>query len=236
MAAGFIPMSGFADPRGTLVRIDDAAAPALARLARMFPAAFGRALGHLGSLIRGLIREAMEQGGPEGRAWPERARMTRLNRMGVLKSGRAAKTLDRWVRSKRLQLSVFDPEAGGRPSRNAFGRLGGAVRYRLEKAKLQVQIGWLNASAARYGRAVAIGGRGTRGVFQYRGRQPVTPQMRKAFWAAGVPLAADTRFIGQEERPLIKPVFDQVAPRIRPLIEQRVAFYLGGASAWGRAA
>ena len=230
LTESFRPLAWGSDPRGTLVRIDDQAAPALARLYRQFPVAFLRFLSWLGAEIRGEIQRAMENDGPEGQAWPERARMTRLSRMGILKQGRAAKRLDRWTRSKKLSRSVFDPDAGGRASRNTFGRLKGAVRYRLDRGRTVLQIGWLNASAARAGRAVATGSRGTARQFQFHGRQPVTPQMRKAFWAAGVPLAADTRFIGQEERPLIKPVYDQYAPRILPLAEARIAFYLGIAS------
>ena len=108
------------------------------------------------------------------------------------------------------------------------GRLQNALRYRYFDDQQRVQIGTLTRSAGAFLGAVQGGRRGSRGVFQFEGEQPVTPAMRRAFWAAGVPLAKDKRNIEQPERPLVGPVYRVVQPEIGPIIEQRILDILQG--------
>ena len=72
------------------------------------------------------------------------------------------------------------------------------------------------------------GRRGAKGAFEFARVQPVTPKMRRAFWAAGIPLAKSTRELRQEPRPLVAPVYQQVSPRLEAYIVGKIREYLEG--------
>lgn len=108
---------------------------------------------------------------------------------------------------------------------NMGGNLQKALRYKMVNDK-RVDIGAVSPSAAAYLAALQAGRRGARGRFEYQGRQPVTPAMRRAFWAAGVPLAADTRELVQQPRPLVLPVYQQWSPRLEAYIIGKIEAYL----------
>ncbi|WMW64396.1 hypothetical protein [Nitratidesulfovibrio liaohensis] len=114
-------------------------------------------------------------------------------------------------------------------SRNPMGgRLQNAMRYKYYDDTMRVQIGALSRSASGFLVAVQAGRRGTRGVFQFEGNQPITPTMRRAFWAAGVPLAKSTHALEQPQRPLVGNVYRKWQPQIPGIIEQRVADIVAG--------
>lgn len=56
----------------------------------------------------------------------------------------------------------------------------------------------------------------------------MTPAMRRAFWAAGVPLAKDTRELKQEPRPLVAPVYRAFSPRLEAIIVGKIQACLAG--------
>ena len=106
------------------------------------------------------------------------------------------------------------------------GRLVNAMRYKMMNAK-RVDVGAVTPSAAPFLEAVQAGKRGTDNRFQYTGSQPVTPAMRRAFWAAGVPLGKDKTSLEQPERPLVEPVYRQCMPEVERLMLERIRERLG---------
>lgn len=95
-----------------------------------------------------------------------------------------------------------------------FGALVQAVGYLREKAKFQVSIGWLSKAAARLG-----------GMLQAGFRTRVTHRMRRKFIKSGYSLGAKPE-IETPARPLIRPVYNAMLPRIGPRIEARIQKYL----------
>jgi len=108
-----------------------------------------------------------------------------------------------------------------------FGaRMTNTIRYKHYPQQMRVRVGTLSPSTSRYLMAVQGGLRGSRGIFQFSGSQPITPDMRRAFWAAGVPLRKDKTTLQQPQRPLVEPVYRALEPQIPKLIEARVRFLL----------
>lgn len=238
----------------TLFRIDDEAHAYLARLADTFPKEFARAMRHLGFRIQQEMKRAIRQeSSAPGTRWQPLSRMHVARRMDQLKAGYADAETGRWTHGKRWGLKRRRRGAGEnrhsmpdamnrwrgsisfrRGPSSMGGRLQNALRYRYFDDQQRVQIGALTRSAGVFLSAVQGGLRGSRGVFQFDGSQPVTPSMRRAFWAAGVPLAADKRSIEQPERQLVGPVYRAVEPQIGPIIEQRILDILQGRTRGGR--
>lgn len=112
-------------------------------------------------------------------------------------------------RDKAGGWSMADNPFQGQP----FGALVQAVGYLREKAKFQVSIGWLSKAAARLG-----------GMLQAGFRTRVTHLMRRRFIRAGYRLGKSE--IVSPARPLIRPVYSAVEPRIGARIEARIQKYL----------
>lgn len=243
--------TAFGDVAGsdsTLFRVDDEAQAYLARLADTFPKEFARALRHVGWRIQQQLKRTIRQeSGAPGTRWQPLSRMHTARRMDQLKAGYADAETGRWTHGKRWGLKRRGRNAGDdahsipdafsrwrgsisfrRGPSSMGGRLQNALRYRYFDDQQRVQIGALTRSAGAFLGAVQGGRRGSRGVFQFEGEQPITPSMRRAFWAAGVPLAKSKRSIEQPERPLVGPVYRVVQPEIGPIIEQRILDILQG--------
>lgn len=234
----FTPLSGGTE----IFSISEDAAPQLYALAQQFPKEVDKALKSLGFYIHGSMKAVMRAGGPAGSPWAKRSRMHVYRRMDLLKAGQADAVTGQWTHGKRFRLKsrlgykrVQDARAkmldrwqgrGILRDEKAFsGRMYNAIRYRLVQSG-QIEIGALNPSAAMFLAAVQEGRRGSKGAFQFVRTQPVTPAMRRAFWAAGIPLAKDKTVIGQEERPLVPPVFDRVRPEIEAYLVGKISKYL----------
>jgi len=119
---------GFHAGGGTLYRINDGITPAMAMLARTFPAELNRALASLGWILRKKMREAIRAGGPPGTSWPKSAGIGKLQRRG-----------DRAWRTR-----------ASNPNTGHFGHLYMAVAYLREKSAQRVRIGFLSKESARY--------------------------------------------------------------------------------------
>ena len=50
--------------------------------------------------------------------------------------------------------------------------------------------------------------------------------MRRAFWAAGVPLAKGKTMLNQPERLLVSPVYKAFEPKIKGIIEEKVLYII----------
>lgn len=236
------PTQSFCSPRaygGTLVRVEDQAGPMLRQLARDFPNEYRRALGRVGYHLQQEARTAMQTGGTSiGEEWPDRSLlaqykpfqrlrkdMWRTGKRQGLARGRQA----RGGGSLELALTKNSPLLAGSPNRKprnfGAGRLSGALRYRVERNAGRVRIGFLTTSAARYAAALMSGELvgGASGT-----NRPVTEKMRRMFWAAGVPLAKDTKTLTQEPRPLIRPLFRNEMQKSLRMMELSIRAYLRG--------
>ncbi|MCA1990380.1 MAG: hypothetical protein LDL07_14775 [Desulfarculus sp.] len=199
----FIPSGG---PTGTLVKINDTAAPLLAHLADNFPGEFSRAVRHVGWRLRQAMVESAYHGSVVGHGWPP---ITDLQKQRVLDRARAE-------------------DAGGRMRKGLtpwhFGHIARAVAYKWESDAMRVRVGWLSRSSARLAAQVQAG-------FD----TPVTPKMRKFFWAAGVkPPAGNT--ISSPPRPLVYPLFLASRAWIEQTITDRVFEILANAHSGARRA
>lgn len=224
--------------RGSLfdVRVDDGSTPWLKALSATYPKEFQRALRSAGFWLRAELQKAMSSDGATiGEDWEKPAMMTRYRRITLLKRGKWSERLGRWTRSKKLalrrgdSLDFFSGKNFRPRSEHPFGgKLESAVRVRLTKD--QVQVGFISKSAAAFASAVQDGRRGSRFGFEYSKAQPIGENMRRMFWAAGIPLAKGTTRLNQPRRPLVKPLFDRRKAEIAARIETRMEAYLLGLS------
>jgi hypothetical protein len=218
------------------LRLEDETGPYLEFLKRSFPREMRRALRSLGFWMRGEMRAAIWSGGSSiGESWPERADATRSRRLTLLKAGKYSERRGRWTRSKKLNLvrgERLDLSTGrkGRPlGPEPFGnKLAAAVRYKLQPEFDRVQIGFLSPLAIRFAEAVQEGRRGARRNMTYTETQPMGENMRRMFWAAGIPLARGRRTLRQEKRPLVEPLFRRRQAEINRRLSARVEAYLRG--------
>jgi hypothetical protein len=225
---------------GQLLRISQTDTPELYALAKSFPEALSSALGSLGYFIHNQIKSALLSGGPSGIKWVELSKMHIYRRMDLWRQGEVDPITDKFVHGKRFYLKkrIGNKKVSGNMnmmerwkgrgitrSRHAMnGRLAYSIRYK-KYTDARVEIGSVNDRPAKFLAAVQGGKRGSRGVFQFSGMQPITPSMRRAFWAAGVPLKKSTTSITQKERPLIAPIFRAVSPEIENIIVMKMSDY-----------
>lgn len=230
---------------GTFYKVLESAAPELYVMAQKFPKAFSRALKSAGYTLRTRLKRALgNSDDPIAAQWAERSRMHIYARMDLLKAGAVEKATGSWTHGRRFRLKRRigytwvsgntrlmerwrGANRGSQRSRVAMGgKLKNAMRYTMINP-MRVDVGAVTPSAAKYLEAVQAGRRGTRGIFQYRHSQPITPAMRRAFWAAGVPLKKGKTMLKQEERPLVVPVYQEFSPRLERYILDKIAQYLG---------
>jgi hypothetical protein len=238
-AEDFTPFSG----DSTFFKITRDATPELYALVEKFPAAFSSALKSFGWFIRGEMESALMQGGPKNATWPALSKMHVYRRMDLLKAGQIDDLSGQWVHGRRFYLKKrlgYQRVKGNerlmdrwkvqsrtflRGTSAMGGRLVTAVRYQMIN-KNRVDIGALNPSAAMFLAAVQAGARGSRGAFQFTGTQTITPAMRRAFWAAGIPLAKGKTVLEQVPRPLVAPVFHTVTPEMEKYMVAKITAYL----------
>jgi hypothetical protein len=96
-----------------------------------------------------------------------------------------------------------------------MGKLYQATRYKHYKDSNRVLIGWISKSAEELG------------TTQERGKSiPITPKMRRFFWASGVPLSSRKRYLYIPKRLTIEPEYRQNAPRVAGYIDRKIGDYL----------
>lgn len=179
-------------------------------------------------------RFALKRRGRVDYALPERER-GKLAARGAYSFWRGRRRFLTYTRGGRLRTAQSIPNAFARWQGRGIlrgaqpmgGNLQKAIRYKMVNA-MRVDIGAVSASAAVFLAAVQAGRRGTKGAFEFARTQPVTPKMRRAFWAAGIPLAKSTHELRQEPRPLVAPVYQQVSPRLEAYLVGKIREYLEG--------
>lgn len=205
--------------------------PELFALAEGFPELFQAALSSLGWHLKNVMQSAMRSGNAPGVSWAERSRMHQARRLEWLKGGRKNAKLKKYVGNVRQKSgqNLFARWKGGagtwRGQTAMGGRLVNAIRYK-RTGPLRVEMGAVTPRTAMYLAAVQGAQRGVPGAFRYRGRQPITPAMRRMFWAAGIPLRKGKTVLEQPKRPLVYPVFRAEEAHFLPYIERKIAEYL----------
>ena len=222
-----------------LCRVEDEAQGQMEWLAKNFPNEFGRALRHVGWRYKNAISTAIIAGGHPADTNPKISLMRQYRRMEMLRAAAGGHTTAqaklglkrKTKKQKRAEQRGADKQRhftrwkmwGRKGREHAFqGRLANTVRYKYHSQTQVVRIGFLTASASRYAEAVQAGRRGEDGSFLFTRRQPVTDTMRKAFWAAGVPLSKSTQYIEQPERPIVQPVYAAMNPQLPKIVEDRI--------------
>lgn len=224
-----------------LCRVEDEAQGQMEWLAKHFPSEFGRALRHVGWRYKIAISNAIYAGGSPPQSNRKISLMRQYRRMDLLGrvnslSGTSHDYTRLALKRKTKKQKQYEAKGGtrqrhmtrwkvwGRRGReHAFqGSLANAVRYKFYPETQAVRIGFLTPSAAKWADAVQSGKRGSDDILGFRGRQPVTDRMRRAFWAAGVPLSKSTTVLEQPERPIIDPVFELLNPELPVIVEKRI--------------
>lgn len=226
----------------TFLRIDSSAYPELMQLAKDFPKEFSSALKGLGWELRDVLKRELKSPGPIVRGWPQRSRMHMYRRMDLLKAGELTESGWRHGKVFRLKKKVGYRRVKGNErlmerwrvsSRTDFlrrrepagGRLWNAIRYKMINP-MRVDIGGVNPSAAKWLEALQAGKRGDPSSLSFTGSQPITPKIRRAFWAAGVPLAKGKTMLNQPERLLVSPVYKAFEPKIKGIMEEKVLYIM----------
>jgi len=197
---------------GTIIRIEDETTPYLSFLAKNFPREMGRGLRHIGFWLQGELKAHVQKGGTYEKL-----------------SG---------IRAKSLIARYKAAHRGGEPPKPfsrkyPFGpRMKQAIGYNHSHEKLQVQVGWLSKSSARFGR-----------MHGEHGSQAVTPRMRNMLFAIAKQMKkegksgyaklmglASNSTIERPARPVMKPVFKAKQKEIQLRLEKRIRMYLDEAA------
>ena len=109
---------------------------------------------------------------------------------------------------------------GLRARQAMYGYVQKSIRYQ-EFGQLGYVIGAVSPQAAMYLNLAQMGR-----------RQGITPKMRIAFWAAGVPLSKGKHVIEQDPRPLVAEVYKRMSPHFEAILVHRIKGYLDGKSSW----
>lgn len=224
----------------TVISIIDEATPELMALSRRFPQTFHAALSSLAWHLKNVIQVAMTEGNAAGTVIQETSQVHRYRRLDWARGEAHENNYDKLKLKKRLgwrkqqgrENMMFRWKGGKSFQRNEKsmgGHLMRAIRYQKTK-KYAFEIGAVSKSAAIYLAAVQGGQwRGEDGYF-HSGPQQITPEMRRLYWAAGVPLSSKKSIV-HPKRPLIYPIFRAEQPHmVSYVIAKMQELLISGAS------
>ncbi len=172
-------------------------------LARHFPKwadrAINSALSSEGHRVLGILKSAFP-GGPPGHSWEKLHPYTMRLRKGYRNRPR-----------KKTPKAL----TGTQRQKNPLGKFRGGLRYKVDKSDKMLSVGFVNAST----QFQQILKKQTQGY-----SVNVSRSMQKLFFALGLPLAAGTKRLEVEPRPLIEPVFESERERILDNLERKFFF------------
>lgn len=185
------------------VKIVDLATPKMRRLSNEFPGYFPRALKSTGWWLREEIKSGIRSGAPGGVKYKAYSSITKSRVLDSMR-GRGKTTRGKW-RAPRRRLAEHKP----------MGKLYQATRYKYYGDSKRVLIGWINRSAEEIG------------TVQEQGKSiPITPKMRKFFWASGIPLRKSKSHIYIPRRLTIEPEYRANAPLVTGYISDKIKGYI----------
>lgn len=215
--------------KGAYFTVVQDASPELQAMARAYPDYMSRAIRHLAYRVKQELDAAVRRGGVPGESkWPERSRMHIYRRMDYMRRGKyAALALKKTGKKRTTEKSTpdafnrwkIDGGSGKLRARGAMqGRMEKGIRYKEINA-MRVDVGALNPRVAQL-----------LGIAQESREIQITPKMRRAFWAAGVPLKKDKTSIRQPARDLVDAVYAKMEPYFEDIILTRMQSYIDGKS------
>lgn len=180
--------------------IVDAATPWMAKMAKENPRYIDKAVKSAGWYMRGEVKEGIAKGAPGGVPFAPFSTIT------------TGRIIERYRGRKGMRPRNL--RAPHRP----LGRLGGpAVRYKFWPNSHRVQVVWLSRSAQYLGK------------MQQEGKKTrVTESMRRFFWAIGLKLGKNTRYIRMPGREVVEPEWRQNESYIPRYMEEKIWGYMEG--------
>ena len=176
----------------------------MARWATMFPRYVNRVVRHAAYMTQRRMKAEMLEGAPGGEplaplSWIQRVR-----------------ALDYYRKYGRPGTLEYGREGGEWP---VGGRLARAFGYQMYNREIQgagfARVGWLSWSVAALGV-----------IFQQETARAVTPELRRLFSAAGVPLSPGKTALVKPARPVIAPFLRHRGGWIRKVMEDRFFQYM----------
>lgn len=188
----------------SVVKIIDTATPFFRHVAKTLPREFDRALKSTGWWLQQEIKKGIKAGAPGGQPYKPFTDVTTSRVLDSMRGRGKIKSGKRYRAARKF-----------RSDHRPLGRLYPATVYRFYKDSRRVVIGWVSASAQRYG---AMQEKGT--------RYQITPKMRRFYWAAGIPLSKGKTFIDVPARPTIGPEYQENAQKVPGYIEDKILGYI----------
>lgn len=185
---------------GSLARVSMSgdAGPWLHELAAMFPKEARKALSSLGWHMQKAIRQDIDEGGPDGTSWKP---------LSAVHTGRG------------IDKAMYDRRVGRRRGK-FFGQLYWPVGYlRYPLPSMRVDIGWLSASAARFG-----------GLLQRGAQVPVSKRTRRLYARAGRKVGRGP--IALPARPLIAESWTEHEGEMLNIFESKVFRFIDASAEW----
>lgn len=180
-------------------KIINTATPFLENVAKNNPKYRDRALKSAGWFLQQEIKKGIVKQAPGGQPYKPFSSVTTSRRLEAIRGRRGQK-------ARNLR-------APHRP----MGRLRPATRYKFYSDSHRVLVGWISKSAERLGTIQEIGK-----------KVPVTPKMRKFFWAAGYRLSKKKKYIFIPKRPTIDPEYRKNMSKIPKYMKEKILGYMEG--------
>lgn len=229
--SGIRNFASFTGTRGVSFTVVSDASVDLQQMAEEYPEFMTRALRHLAYRVKMELDTAVRSGGVAGEKWPERSRMHIYRRMDNMRRRNDAGLRLKQAGKKRTKdmpipdaFNRWRMDGGSRKmrARGAMqGRLQQGIRFQ-QSGGMRFDVGALNPRVAQL-LGIAQEGRATQ----------ITAKMRKAFWAAGVPLSKNKTSIKQPARDLVNAVYEKMEPYFEDIIMTRMESYIAGESGAG---
>lgn len=205
----------------TFFQIDPAVMRELQEASKMLGISFEKALKGVGYELYGMAKQGIRtQGKSLDYAWARKKQTKRFDRYWRLVQGNDGNL----TRVEQKPISQYRSKYKDSEKSIESGELFGKVRRALcyEQKGLKVRVGAVSKQARPFLAAVQAGKRGDKYKFQYRNNQPITPKMRRLFFAMGIPLPKSKRTLQQPKRPLIYPLYRKTYPHLKEMVVKRM--------------
>jgi hypothetical protein len=181
----------------TNVTVLDQAGPVLARMARELPNEYNRALRHLGYVMQQEIKAGMRSGAPAGKPWPAPSKATAAIRRMLRGGGGTGGAVGAGVRAQRI----------------AGGKLKNLIRYKHNKDRRRVDIGWIDDRKVRR----------LAWLFQEGQDQTTTWKQRRLYRRAKLKVGSSIKI---PSRQAISPIHEKMRPEMESIMLKRIDSYI----------
>lgn len=195
--------------------IEDKATPFLQYMIEMNPEWFAKAMKSFGWYMKKQIKANIKTKAPGGNEFARfmdpriRAQLEGKTKENVL--------TDIYTRGKGWKRKYAKSETGDSVRYPPLGKLQRAIGYQYDQETMQLMVGYLSNSALKLGTKMEKGFTKT-----------VTEDMRRFFWAHGVPISPNKTKIKVPARPVMQPMRRVLMPQLMPYIETKLVSYWYG--------